>query len=110
MIKIYIAGPLYSSGTMGVNIKRAIEWAEKIRQAGYLPFLPHLYFFWDLISEQDRKYWMDLDLKWVEECDCVFRISGESKGADLEVEKAYSLGKPVFPDFRLLKTYYGEGK
>ncbi len=45
--------------------------------------------------------WIDLDLEWVKSCDCLLRLDGESKGADMEVALAESLGIPVF------KTLYG---
>ena len=37
-----------------------------------------------------------MDLEWLEVCDCLVRIAGESIGADREVEYMRQLGKPVF--------------
>ncbi|GAG05287.1 unnamed protein product, partial [marine sediment metagenome] len=34
--------------------------------------------------------------RWLEVCDCVLRLPGESAGADLEVERAKELGIPVY--------------
>ena len=98
MKKVYIAGPMYSSGNMDDNIRMALDAATSLRRAGFLPFIPHLYFFWNLISPKSRAYWMSLDLDWVNDCDYVLRLPGQSSGAGDEVEFAMNHGIEVYED------------
>lgn len=94
--KIFIAGPLFSSGSIIENIREALLKAGIVRIMGGKPFVPHLYFFWDLIFPQSRQNWLDLDLEWLEDCHAVWRLSGESSGADGEVARAEACNIPVF--------------
>ena len=94
--KVYIAGPMYSSGDMDNNIRMALEAATRLRRAGFLPFIPHLYFFWNLMSPQPRDHWMGLDLDWVRDCDCLLQLPGYSEGATIEVEVAIKNQIPVY--------------
>lgn len=94
-IKVYIAGP-YTKGDPFENTKKAIELGQRLLDAGYCPFVPHLTHFWHtMIQENPWEVWMDLDLQWLPTCDVVFRMEGESKGADIEVSEANRLGVPV---------------
>lgn len=47
----------------------------------------------DQMSHAD---WLGVDLPWVEVADAVLRLSGESTGADREVDHAIFHGVPVF--------------
>lgn len=47
-----------------------------------------------------------LVLQWVESCDCLLRLDGESKGADIEVSRAKELKIPVFYSIDELKIFY----
>jgi hypothetical protein len=101
---VYVAGP-YTTGNPNSNTKRAIEVAERVKEWGMTPFVPHLYHFWDFLQEHDYEYWMDLCLAWLPKCDAVLRISGASPGANREVELATSLGIPVFHELEELIKY-----
>ena len=92
---VYIASP-YTFGDLAVNVRRQIFNAEYIRDAGFVPEVPLLSHFWHMISPHNYEYWMQLDLDKLEHCDCLVRLSGESKGADREVEYAKKLGIPVY--------------
>jgi len=98
MLKIYVAGPLshgsYSDTTR--NIRAAIDYAESIFLLGGAPYLPHLTHFWNLFYLHAWEEWMELDRQYVLACDALFRVPGESKGADLEVGWAKEAGKPVY--------------
>ena len=98
MIKyVYIAGPLSSSGNYLENVRQAVVAAEKLLEMGFVPFVPHLSALWQLISPHDEhEYWLPMDLAWIDRCDAVLRLPGESKGADAETEHALAQGKPVF--------------
>jgi len=92
---IYVAGPL-TKGPRPENIHNALKAGERIRNRGHIPFVPHLYELWDIVSPQDYEFWMEMDFKWLEKCDALVRLPGESSGADREVQRAYELNIPVF--------------
>ena len=52
---------------------------------------------------QPYDVWIELDLAWVEVCDCVLRLGGYSIGADSEVRHALRLGIPVYNSIDELK-------
>ena len=96
MIKyVYIAGP-YTNGGVVHNIQSAIDWAETIMERGFVPFVPHLTHLWDIYSPHTWEAWLEYDLKWIDKCDALFRMPGESPGADKEVEYALEHNIPVF--------------
>jgi len=92
---VYIAGPLTSSGNVAVNIRKALYIAESLVDAGFLPVIPHLTHFWHFVFPKDYEWWLALDLQWLEVCDFIIRIPGESKGADREMARAKELGLDV---------------
>ena len=104
-IYIYVSGP-YTKGDVVLNIRKAIQVAEKILEMGYIPYLPHTTHLWHLASPHTWEYWLALDLAWIEKCDGLLRISGESEGADLEVSKAKDLNKPVFSNIDQIDVYH----
>jgi len=94
-MRIYIASP-YSNGNKMNNVLKSLEVAEAIRAMGFLPHPPLLSHYWDLYYPHDYDYWMAMCLEELSYCDAIFRITGESKGADMEVTKAKELGLPVY--------------
>lgn len=91
---VYIAGP-YSSAPMP-NTRKAILAADRVLDAGYVPVVPHLTAFWDVISPKPYETWLEIDIEQLRRCDALLRIPGESSGADREVEFAKEHGIPVF--------------
>ena len=53
---------------------------------------------------------MDLDLVWLECCDCLLRLPGESKGADIEVKHALENNIKVFYSIDEIIKFYSESK
>lgn len=96
-MKVYVAGPMRSSGYLMYNIRAAITVAEGLIKAGYIPHVPHLQAFWDFMNPHDYEYWLRLDLKWLEHCDAIVRLPGISLGADREMARAKELGLQVLP-------------
>ncbi len=92
---IYIAAP-YTNGDTGLNIKRVIACADRLCELGYTPFIPHLAHLWHLISPKSADFWCAYDLVWLDLCDAVLRLPGESQGADKEVRIAKEKFIPVF--------------
>ena len=92
---IYVAGP-YTKGDVAQNVKTAIHEGDYIARLGHVPFIPHFSHFWHMIIPHDYEFWMELDFAWIAKCDALYRIKGESSGADREVELARSLGLTVY--------------
>jgi hypothetical protein len=94
--RVYIAGP-YTGGKWGTNIRNAVEEAEHVAKAGHVPFIPHtMTALWSVLYEKSGDEWLDQDFSWIETCDALIRIPGDSPGAEEEVELANELGIPVY--------------
>lgn len=106
-LKVYVAGPLGqgSKEEQEANVRNAIDAADKLLQAGAAPFVPHLFYHWDLRHKHGYEEWLELDRAWLESCDCVLRLPGASVGADLEMEWAAGLSMPVFHSIEDLLTW-----
>jgi hypothetical protein len=61
-----------------------------------MPYIPHLTMLWHTVSPHEVQFWYDYDLYWLRCCDGLYRIPGESTGADGEVAQAEADGQPVF--------------
>lgn len=93
---IYVAGP-YTKGDTILNIRDALYIANHLRSMGHTPFVPHLTYAWHMIfPHEDVEYWYQYDLEWLRKCDAIYRLPGESTGADKEVDVALEMGIPVF--------------
>jgi hypothetical protein len=101
---IYIASP-YTKGDVAVNVRRNIEAADQVRAMGFIPFAPLLTHFWHLLIPHEFEFWCEYDLAWLERCDAIVRLSGESSGADKEVARARELGLPVFSSVEELAAH-----
>lgn len=94
-LHIYVAGPMYGGGYLDNNIKAALKVATLITEFGAIPFVPHLYTFWNFIEEQHRDVWLKYDKAWLRKCDGMLRIDGESPGSTLEEKWAGDWDIPV---------------
>jgi len=92
---VYVAGP-YRLGDPCVNVKNMLDVADELLNLGYFPYAPLLNHFWHFLHPHDEQVWLDLDIAWLKQCDCVLRIPGRSVGADMEEALAVEMGKPVF--------------
>lgn len=94
---IYVAGPI-SCGDYLMNLRRGILAGVELIRRGYAPFIPHLDYSAYMFAPEEMDYETRLrvDFDWIEKCDGVLRLSGESPGADREVELADSMDIPVF--------------
>ena len=101
MIKVYIASP-YSMGDPVANVNRQIDMASALRNYGFTAYIPLMSHFEHERHPRPWGDWIEHDLEWLKVCDCVLRLSGESKGADMEVEYAVKLGIPVFFNLEVL--------
>lgn len=101
-VYLYVAGPYASDPT--ANVRAAVEAAEKLIRAGYNVYVPHLNHLWDLVSKHEPVYWLKQDLAWLRRCHAVVRLPGNSPGAELEVQEAQRLGRPVVNMEEALRT------
>lgn len=92
---IYVAGPI-TKGDQFLNIRNGISIGDTLLKEGFTPFVPHLTALWHMIHPGDYEDWMCWDLAWLDKCDSLLRLPGESTGADREVERAEQRGIPVF--------------
>jgi hypothetical protein len=107
MTRVYVAGP-YTKPCPQANTDIAIDVADEFASLGMVPFIPHLTHFWELRHSRPYDFWLDYDNQWLPFCDAMFRIPGESSGADKEEVLANSLGIPVFRDKGKLVRFHQE--
>jgi hypothetical protein len=94
-VKVYIASP-YTLGDVAVNVKVQLDMVDQLMNLGFAPFAPLYSHFQHMAHPRPYTDWIEIDLVWVEACDCVLRLPGKSSGADGEVKHANGLGIPVF--------------
>lgn len=92
--KVYIAGP-YSKPEQCTNTHKAMVVWDSLFSMGFIPFCPHWTHFQHTFRPRPYEDWMAFDLEWLRACDVVYRLPGESAGADREVAEAVRLGIPV---------------
>ena len=104
--RIYISGPLTSSGNVLDNLARAMDAARALIAAGFAPFCPHLPTTSIRAGSMPHATWMEIELPWVAVADALLRLPGESLGADLEVARAEAIGIPVFATIADLADHF----
>lgn len=104
-VSVYVAGPVTVPDPI-TNTRVALDYCEEIRNYGFNVFSPHLGLTWELLRPHDYEWRMQYGFDWLRKCDCVFRITGYSKGSDREEELAKHLGKPVFYTIAAMHAYY----
>lgn len=96
-LMVYIAGP-YSATTIrevSRNVSKAVAMAEQIvKIPDCIPFVPHLFHWWEDEYPHEYEFWLNLDLRFLAKCDILFRLEGKSKGANAEVEFAEASNIP----------------
>lgn len=102
---IYVAGP-YSKGGEAENVHKALRAADELLAAGFAPLVPVLSLLWQVASPKPWETWMAIDLAFLERCDGLLRLPGESKGADQEVEYAKRQGIPVFYEVERARAWF----
>jgi hypothetical protein len=92
---IYIASP-YTLGDVAVNVKVSMDATNQLIDKGFYPFCPLLSHFLHMANPQPYKVWIEYTIAWMEKCEAIIRLSGESAGADLEEARAREIGLPVY--------------
>ncbi len=94
--RVYIAGPMFSSGRLTKNLNDGITMYHLLISAGLAPYLPHFGVYADTLQPREEAEWLALDKVWLAQCQAMIRLPGVSKGADLEEQWCKELGIPVF--------------
>lgn len=95
--RVYIAGPLHTSGIELENVRRAATVWYSLAEAGFAAYVPHLNVFMQFMrSNTNREFWLQHDFEWLSTCDLVVRLPGRSDGAEDEARVASQLGIPVW--------------
>jgi hypothetical protein len=93
---VYVAGPITTPNPMH-NTSVAVRKGNALQRTGVmLPIVPHLTVLADMIDPHDYEWYMRYDLALIRRVDALYRLRGESSGADREVAHAKEIGKPVF--------------
>lgn len=95
--RAYIAGPISNGGNkdpefLADNLIDGMAFTSRMWDLGFVPFCPHLSVIWNRFYERGYDEWIEYDKHWLDCCDCLIRMPGESKGADIEVEYAEQMG------------------
>ena len=91
---VYVAGPI--TGDPWGCVRRATHAAAILGDLGCHAYLPQLSILHEIVAPEPYEHWIEHGLAMVERCDGVYRIPGESPGADRETEHALQLAIPVF--------------
>lgn len=92
---VYVAGPLSLHPMHATH--DALTFCSELYGSGLVvPFSPHATVVWDMIVPADYEQWMEYDLDVLPHMNAVYRMPGDSPGADREVAFAQSRGIPVF--------------
>lgn len=105
---IYVAGFYTANPTHG--LANAAYWAERLLQAGWLPFVPHVSLMLDALTPREPDYWYEYDLGLLQRCDAMFVCpdprSAVSTGVGLETAFASEHDIPIFREVIQAKDRY----
>ena len=90
---VYVAGPI--TGDPWGCVRRSTRMAHQLDQLGFDAYLPQLSVLHEIVDTKPYDYWVNLGLNVLSRCDGLVRLSGDSPGADREVNHALELGLPV---------------
>lgn len=115
-MKIYVAGPYSNDDAEHIekNVNSAIDTGIELFYRGHFPYVPHLTHHIDsrakdLKREMTWEDFIEWDMPWLESCDALLYLA-PSKGADLELAKAKSLGKKIFYEIDEIPDLKGKTK
>ncbi len=100
---VYLACPM-RKGSWTDNVRKAAKVGRDLMLKGYSVINPMGSWLLDTAAPMKFENWIENDYGLIDASGAIFRIPGESEGADLEVQYANSTSKPVFYD---LTELYG---
>lgn len=89
-MRVYIAGPISSDPEK--NLEIALDVTNQVIDKGHNPYMPNYNYYLEQKKSRDYELWMKLDDEWLRQCDAIYRIPGESPGADREMKVAKEIG------------------
>ena len=110
---LYVSGPISNGGSLNIwqqkeHVRFSTEISFELIRRGYSVYCPH----WSLLAEElihdklPHNKWIENDLPWVAKSDAVYRLPGESVGAELECGMARTCEIPIFRDFIAMDGYF----
>jgi hypothetical protein len=95
---VYVASP-YSLPDPVENTHHAIAAGERLDASGVITaYVPHMNLLWHIVYPHDVDFWYAYDVAFLARCDALYRLPGQSQGADDEVAYMNDGRKPVFYD------------
>lgn len=96
---VYVAGP-YTRPDPVENTHIAVMAGEVLQASGLVTcYVPHVSLLTHLISPHSEvEYWYEYDMTLLNRSDALYRVPGDSTGADAEVQFAIDHDIPVFTD------------
>lgn len=104
-MKIFISGPLSNGDSAPysdqcLNVYEAMKCAVEVIQKGHRPFVPHLYWYIDIIAKKTQidipyQTWIELDKAFLKDCDALLCI-GKSPGVEKELTAAMKMNIPIY--------------
>lgn len=96
---VYIAGPIRNDPQSGArNALTMAGWM--IQRDLAVPMVVHTFYLVSLMGVEgwpkQPESWLHLDAEYIKRADALYRIHGDSPGADREVEFARKMGMPTF--------------
>jgi hypothetical protein len=113
--RVYVACPISNGDVnrdrevLDANFQKAITVFDQLWEMGLAPLCPAFTVKHPRWERVPYNTWTEIDAPWVLASHAVFRIPGESKGADEECQLALDAGIPVFTDFDSIRSYFGLG-
>ncbi len=100
--RVYVAGPMYSSGDLVTNARNACDAAHELHTANipgvrFHCFTPQPYVLaTQLVHPRGHVEAQEWDDQWLRVCKFLLRLPGKSTGSDHEEALALELGIPIF--------------
>ena len=109
-LRCYVAGAYSGPDVIAIrsNMRRGLQLAVKVLQAGFAPFAPWLDFEFGLLADIPLQDYYDYSMAWLEASDAVLVVpigAETSKGTQAEIARAHQLGIPVFDSLRDLQDW-----
>lgn len=105
---VYLAGP-YTAPDPCENTHNTLLAANHLWNSNLVvPVVPHLSHFWHTVTPKPYAEWTRYDLHLLRVCDAVFRLPGDSPGADAELDEARKLAMPIFYELSDLNQWARE--
>lgn len=109
LAKIYISGPI-TKGDQEHNFSQAAVAQHHLMKLGAAPLNPMLSMKLPSHDQHSHETWIATDLAWVKHADAVYRLPGESVGADQETAFAEARNIPVFHSLDKLEQFIANHK